>query len=66
MKIECTVEEFKTLMNKETSNAGTSDVNKVKKTILEVLNQEFGQNLLIHIDSKSPSLIALKESLKKK
>lgn len=33
----------------------------LKKATSEVLNQEFGQNLLIHIDSKSPSLIALRE-----
>lgn len=41
MKIECTVEEFKALMNKETSNAGTSDVIiETKTTLADFLPQE--------------------------
>ena len=71
MKIECTVNELKELIKETTSNAGTFDVEKtpietMKEALKEVLNQEHDQDLLIHIDSKSPSLIALKELLKKK
>jgi len=63
MKIECTVEELKEMLKEKTSDAGTSNAKEIMK---EALNQVLRQDLLIQIDTKAPSLIELKESLKKK
>lgn len=66
MKIECTVDELKEML-KETPSEGTLDVGKSSVEIIkEALNQALHQELSIQIDTESPSLIELINSLKKK